>query len=169
MAFVVEDGTGKPDANSYVDVGFADGYFADRNNEVWESKTEEEKQAKLIEATDYINLRWGSRIRGYVMHTDQALPFPTDAWLGIPMNIKKATCEYALRAFDGPLAPDLQRDPSGYQVSRRINKVGPLERRVDYAFMGPGARLQPFRVFPAVDSLIWPYLRRVGGGTVRNG
>lgn len=169
MAFVVEDGTGKPDANSYVDVGFADGYFADRNNAQWAAASEEVKQAKLIEATDYIDLRWGSRFKGYALEDDQGLCLPTTAWTGLPLAIKKATAEYAVRALSGKLAPDIERDPTGYQVSRKIDKVGPLEKRRDFAFMGPGAKQTKFRDFPAVDSLIWPLLRYSNGGTIRHG
>lgn len=169
MAFIPEDGTGKPDANSYVDVGFADGYFADRNNETWEGLSTEQKQSNLIAATDYIDFRWGGRFKGYPETDTQALFFPRTPWVGLPMNLKKATCEYAVRVVNGPLAPDIESDPSGYQVSRKIDKVGPLEERRDFAFMGPGATRQTFRSYPAADSLIVPLLRNTGGGVIRNG
>ena len=49
MAFVVEDGTGISNSNSYAPVAFADSYFADRNQAEWVG-TDEVKKAALIRA-----------------------------------------------------------------------------------------------------------------------
>lgn len=174
MAFVVEDGTGLLDSNSYSDLTFADAYFADRANAVWAAMTNDEKKASLIAATDYIDTRWGRYFKGEVATTEQALLFPRDVFVDvdnntiIPVGLKKATAEYALRAFDSPLAPDVQQDPSGFQVSRRIEKVGPLEERTDFAFLGPGAVRQIFKPYPAADLLIYPFLRNTQGRVIRN-
>jgi hypothetical protein len=70
MAFVVEDGTGKPDANSYLDVAEADNYFTDRLNATspdgnqWSNASTEDKQGALVEATHYLDATytwvWGN-------------------------------------------------------------------------------------------------------------
>lgn len=70
MAFVVEDGTGKPDANSYMDVSEADAYFADRINATssggnqWMRASIEDQQGALVEATQYLDATytwvWGN-------------------------------------------------------------------------------------------------------------
>ena len=43
MAFVVEDGTGLSNSNSFVAVAFADSYFADRNQTAWAGTDEAKK------------------------------------------------------------------------------------------------------------------------------
>lgn len=174
MAFVPEDGTGLPDANSYVEVAFADGYFTDRMISAWSSLSQDAKQAALIAATDYIDKRWGPYFKGCPLTEEQALFFPSDAFLDssgagyIPEVLKKATAEYALRASSAPLAPDIVQDPSGYQVSRRMEKVGPIEERTDFAFLGPGATRQLLTPYPAADMLLRPLLKNTQGRVIRN-
>ena len=53
MPLIVEDGTGKEDANAYVDVAFADDYFNFRSNSNWTGTTQE-KESWIVRATDYI-------------------------------------------------------------------------------------------------------------------
>lgn len=171
MAFVVEDGTGLPDSNAYIEVAFADGYFADRNNAEWAALTTEQKEVAIISATDYIDFRWGSKFKSYPSVEGQALEFPREAWLGIPTGVKKACAEYAVRASKFTLAPDIEQDPSGYQISRKMESIGPISERTDFAFLGPGAQRKLFKPYPAADYLLLPYMRNgaAGGGVIRNG
>lgn len=166
MAFVVEDGTGLQASTAYIEVAFADDYFADRNVTLWSSYSQLEKEAAIIAATDYVDARWGSLFKGQVIFLDQALLFPRSAFDGIPTLLKKAVAEYALRAASAPLAPDPEQDPSGYQVSRKMEKVGPIEERTDFAFMGPGASRRILRSYPAADMLLHSLLRDWGSGRV---
>lgn len=67
MSFVVETGRGTPNANAYAPVSFVTTYLTSRGRETensWSSKTTAEQQAACIAATDYIDLRWGRRLRG---------------------------------------------------------------------------------------------------------
>lgn len=150
MAFVVEDGTGLVDASSFVDVAFADDYFQLRGITEWQGSPES-KQAWLVQATDYISSRFN--FKGAQLTNDQALPFPRQG-LGLPVNLLKATCEYAIRAKGAPLAPDLEVDPTGRAVAGKTEKVGPIEDSVTYAVSGPGASLSLFRPYPAADMLL---------------
>lgn len=168
MAFVPEDGSGLPNSNSYIDVAYADAYFADRLITAWSSLTNPAKQAALIAATDYIDFRWGGYFKGCRETENQALEFPRTPWVGIPTNLKKATAEYALRASSAPLAPDPVQDPSGYQVSRRMEKVGPIEERTDFAFLGPGAVRQLLKPYPAADLLLRQFISSGQGRAIRN-
>ena len=168
MAFVAEDGTGLANANSYADVAFADAYFTDRGNTVWEALDEDVKKAKLISATDYIDMVFGRLFKSVPLTETQALAFPREAYDGIPVNVKKAASEYALRAASAPLAPDLAVDPSGYQISRKFEKVGPIEERTDFAIIGPGASRNLLTPYPAADMLLRPFLRAAGGTVIRN-
>lgn len=64
MAFVVEDGTGLPNANSYLAVADADAYNVDHGNTAWLG-ADVDKQAALIRATAYIDASYRGRFPGY--------------------------------------------------------------------------------------------------------
>lgn len=63
MAFIVEDGSGKKGATSYGTVAAFEAYWLDRGVDI-SSWTNEDKQACLVKATDYIDTRWGLRFKG---------------------------------------------------------------------------------------------------------
>lgn len=167
MAFVVEDGTGLPNANSLCSVAFADEYFADRGVSTW-TGSDSVKQSALIRATDYIESRWSGRFSGerqFTADPAQALSFPrtcTDAAAEgeVPDGIKKATSEYALRTLGGDtLAPDPTTNASGLQLSGFKEKVGPLETEEQYRPGSPAV----YKSYPAADALVRPFLVRASG------
>lgn len=161
MTLVVEDGTGKALANAYIDVTFADAYFAARGVGEWLSLTQEAKEAAIVAATDYIDARWGPRLIGRKQFPQQALQFPRYgvpcAPAGtIPQALQKACAEYAIRASKGPLAPDPTIDQSGQVVTGRKSKVGPIETDLKFqasAVAGGYAGLL-WRPYPSADSLM---------------
>ena len=119
MAFVVEDGTGLNNANALIDVAFADNYHSDRGRASWAAFNTTKKQQCIIAATDYIEKRFGRKFKGSkTFPLQQALYWPRfnvyddDRNLicmasEIPLRLKMATAEYALRAgLIGELAPD---------------------------------------------------------------
>lgn len=174
MSFIVENGTVIAGANAYMTVAEADAYFANRMVTTWMALVPDVKQALIIAATDYIDIRWGAYLKGCRLTDTQPLEFPRtafvdDAGVGvIPETLKKATAEYALRADTAPLAPDVEQDASGYQVSRKIEKVGPIEERTDFAFLGPGATRQLLKPYPAADMLMRSLLKNTQGRVIRN-
>lgn len=153
MAFVVEDGTGKIDANSYGAIAGADAYFAERGVTAW-TGNDTVKQQALVKATDYIDTRFSTRFKGYVLYPDtpQALAFPRTAFDGLPAPLLKATYEYALRSLSGALAPDPTTDASGNTVKRFKKKVGPLEK--EYEFATDTSSTNAFKPYPMADALI---------------
>lgn len=67
MAFIVETGSGTPGANALASVAFVDAYLAERNRSdeaEWSDASVEEKQADIVEGTDYIETRWGPWFKG---------------------------------------------------------------------------------------------------------
>lgn len=160
MAFTVEDGSGIPGANAYVDEAFADGHHADRGNTFWSTLSSPDKQAAIIRATDYIDKRFGRRFRGFREQKDQGLEWPRldafddDGFLlsggaDIPAQLQKATAEYALRAAiymtlaPDPLRPvpkqDMTQNPPTQdtsvvtgEVRRKRERVGPIEEETSY-------------------------------------
>ena len=176
MAFVVEDGTGKSDANSYCTVEYADAYHADfTSSGDWSAASEADKQAALINGTQYIDLAYGGRWKGYKAkgygdEDEQALDWPQignydeDGWpydeTIIPVRIKQATCEAALRSLKGD---DLLGTVTATeQVTSESVTVGPISESRSYA----GSKSYGY-VYPKIDRLVRPFLH--DGGKVMRG
>lgn len=161
MAFVVEDGTAKADATSYVSLAESNDYFRDRGHLDWADSDidDEVKTTALIKATDYIEGRFGQRFIGSKKTTTQALAWPRTgaadfADTDIPVKLRRACCEYALRALTAELAPDLKVDASGLTVVATKKKVGPIETEFAVPQTGLGATPMLFRPYPAADMLL---------------
>lgn len=169
MAFTVEDGTGIADANAYCDIAFADAYFTDRGNAAWTGLAPA-KQSALIQATDYIELRFSHLFLGEAKTTVQGLSFPrvSISFAEMPVGLKRACCEYAVRAMAAKLLPDPLIDPTGLGLERTRKKVGPIEKETRYQYQGAGTIRTIIRPYPAADALL-KGLIRVSGGTVIRG
>lgn len=168
MAFVVEDGTGLSSANSYADVAFADSYFAERNQAAW-TGADNVKTAALIQATDYIELRFSNLFFGEKKVASQALSFPriSDRFAEMPVSLKRACCEYALRALGAKLLPDPVIDPTGQGLERTRERVGPIETETRYQYQGPGTVRTIIRPYPFADGLLKDLIRNGGGRVIR--
>ncbi len=150
---IVEDGTGKDDANSYATIAEALAYGNVRQSEFllrFKETDESNQVAALILATEYVDLRWN--YIGNISVEDagsgfpQALSWPRnnggvkirdardiDVTDTVPNQIVEATIEYAGRALDecGD-AQALFVDPSVPDSAGRFEtltreKIGPLE------------------------------------------
>lgn len=118
MALIIEDGTRKPDAQSYADVATVDAYCAARGYSDW-TGTNAIKEAAILRAMVYIDgLCW----RGLKASEDQALEWPR-GWVEdkngyavsayvVPSQVVHALCEAALRELQsaGWTLPDMGRD-----------------------------------------------------------
>ena len=81
--------------------------------------------------------------------------------LGIPLRLKQAASEYAVRALAAQLFQDPVTDNTGRIVQEKTERVGPLEESVVYS---EGATLeQLIKPYPAADRLL---LEFVTGRTV---
>lgn len=169
---IVEDGTGRADAESYVSVAFADSYHTARGRETtWTDLDTDVKEQALRMATDYMGQAYRVRWAGCRRTDTQALDWPRydapkpDAPGGygpwpayydddiVPTEVQRACAELAFRHATGTdLAPDL--DPP---VTRE--KVGPIE--VEYA-QGDRQTVK----FQAIDMLLGPLLKSGGASNV---
>ncbi len=86
----------------------------------------------------------------------QPLEFPRTSFVGIPLELRQATAEYAVRSLGAVLAPDPTVDGTGAKVQRKREKVGPIEEETEYV---AGAALRTWSPYPAADAL----LRRLTG------
>ena len=104
---IVENGTGLPNADSYVSVEFADSYFSARGVSGWVALTTEQKEQFLIRATDFIDsiYQWCGR----KATSEQSLRFPRVNLIdyegqkveGIPTCLKQAVCDAAQLVSNG--------------------------------------------------------------------
>jgi len=161
MALVVEDGTGKEDAEAYISVTDADAYFAARGNAVWADLTTGQKEQALRAGADYMGGQYGLRWKGSRVTADQALDWPRVGVIAngfevdsdiVPEAVRRANAEFAVRASAGDLLAD-----QGAQV--KSERVGPIA--VEYA---DGAR-QGTR-YVAVDGMLAAYLLGGGAGQI---
>lgn len=161
MSLIVEDGTGRADAESYATVAQADEYHQKRGNAGWAGETAG-REAALRRASEYLDGAYRTRWLGKGSTPTQALAWPrayarsgagylpSDA---VPLAVVRACCEAALRELQNPgsLAPDL------YPGERVVSEtVGPLE--VEYAD-GGGSDAGAPPVLVAVDRILAPVLR----------
>lgn len=141
MAFLVQNDSGTVEgANSYSTVEEFKAYWLDRGAD-YSAKTDEEIQAKLIQATSYLDNRYpwaGYKVNG----RSQTTSFPRGELYdcsgvtvvlveGVPYEIKEAVNEYAYILFS---QDSLQPNGStGGTVKRKKEKVGPLEEEIEYS------------------------------------
>jgi hypothetical protein len=131
MSLIVEDGTGKADAESYISVADATTYHAARGNADWANAASDAvREQALRKATDFMTQRYQLRWAGYKLTITQALDWPRSyvkrpgIWPSyyersdvVPVEVQRACAELALRVVQGTtLAPDLQPQVESEQV-----------------------------------------------------
>ncbi len=151
MALVIEDGSGRADAESYSSVTDCDAYHTARVNSAWTGDVAV-KEAALREATAFIEDSYRGIWRGVRAKWEQALAWPRFGVIDqdgfhiasdtVPALVKDAVCEAALRAIQSDLTPDLER---GGQIKRQ--KVDVIE--TEYKDDAP-----PHKVYPEIETKI---------------
>jgi hypothetical protein len=157
MAIVVEDGTGKTDSVSYIDVTDADTYFSTRlYSTTWTGADTASKESALVTATRQIDTYWN--FYGERASTTQALQWPrssvTDrdgnvlASNAIPVALKSAVCEMAIAM--------LAKDRAAEDKSDGLTRL-----KADSLEMEWSDKIKPARtLFPSlVSALLLPFGR----------
>jgi len=122
-----EDGTGLADAESYVSVEDANVYHGARSNSLWDLAEQDLKESSLRKATDFIDAVYGGRWIGTPLLETQGLSFPRHgtSWNGVPVPLKRALFELALRVVSGT---ELFADAA---EKTKSEKIGPIEVEYD--------------------------------------
>lgn len=152
MPLIVEDGTGLADADAYVSTAAFKTYCDDRGLS-YAGKTDAEIDQRIRLATEYvdtINRYKGSRMKG-----TQSLQFPRlslydwggDEVSGLPLKVKQACSELALRALTGELYEALDR--GGMVASESVGEIS-----VSYEQGAPRGRF-----FTAAMNMLQQYVR----------
>lgn len=149
MSLIVELGGGdNPAANAYIDLDFANAHHALRDRPEWAAATEGARTAAILAATEHLDT--GYRWKGSRKLASQPLAWPRrDArdeegvvQSLVPALVRRACAELALRALDGPLAPDIA--PGGQPLREKAGEV-----EIAYA---PGASALPRH--PAIERML---------------
>lgn len=170
MALIVEDGTGRADAESYSSVADATTYLTARGMEAtWNALASDgAREQCLRKATDYMQQVYGSQWKGYKASDEQALDWPRtlveiedspgSLYPGghqyyendeIPARVKNACILLALKAASADLLPDLERAKDKVQVGSIA---------VEYSQTSPQTKR-----YSAIAHLLKPLLKAVGG------
>nr|DAK26988.1 MAG TPA: Putative Head Tail Connector Protein [Caudoviricetes sp.] len=167
MSLVVEDGYGISDANSYVTVRFADDYLAYRTDFDWSTRTIEQKQAALVQATAYVDARYGRLFAGRVATPTQALAWPRSG-AGydntLPVVLKRAVVLYAAYAAVSPLAPAPAMAGGLAQGIVTEKTVGPISKKFAAVTKGYGSQIEQWRMLPEPDALINQLISGINAG-----
>jgi hypothetical protein len=159
MALELEDGTGKANAQSYVDAGTARTYAALRGIEL--SAEDSEVEVLLVNAMDYLEAQ-RARFQGTKLTTTQALQWPREeVYLDgaeealdpavLPQPLKDAQCQLCIEQHNGT---ELMAATTGIAVKRK--KIGDID--TTYAINDGEV---PVASMPKVDALLAPLC--VGG------
>ena len=101
----------------------------------------------MILGTDYIETTYYASFKGVMLNNLQALQFPRVDAYGLEINydrVKKAVCELALRANDGDLNKDIDRQA--------------IEETVDVITIKYSASSDPKTRYPLIATLLTPLL-----------
>lgn len=140
MALIVQTKPPTDGANAYVDVAGFKAYH-DARLQSYTAFTDAQIEAACIAGTEYLDMRFN--YNGWRTYSEQTTEFPRndlynsrgDLVLGIPPQVVKATCEYAIRWLRQgmTLIPDPTVDDSGRPVKSTETEVGPVKTKVEFA------------------------------------
>lgn len=164
VTIIVEDGSGVPNANSYVDVQFVMDYLESRGLKV---PAEDKLKPMLINAIDFMESL--NRYKGKRTSRDQELQFPRSGLVddgeeipsnSIPVAIKRAQAQLVADTVES--GKPLLSTKTTYALKKRV--LGPLTQ--EFA-TGMGAVVEGATPHPRFWSLIGDYLRTSSDGVVR--
>lgn len=164
---IVEDGTEVANADCYITLANADIYHAKLGATAWASLTAGTKEASLRKATAYMLQVYRQQWKGYRKSATQSLDWPRSyvylepfvhGAVGaypylvaddiVPVEVKNACCELALKASTTTLNPD-----SSQNVKKKT--VGPIT--VEYSEFSPQGTK-----YDSIIDMLRPYINASG-------
>ena len=160
MALIIEDGSAKPNAQTYVTVAEVEAYAV-----LYGLTPSTCSEADVMKATRYFEGAYYDRWIGVKRTEEQALSWPRayavrmDGWTveesEIPKEVKDAVCALALRSAGGDnLIPDLTRNDSVLE-----EQIGPI--RVKYA-----NNARTISIYRDIEFILKPIVRSMGFPTI---
>lgn len=104
MALIIEDGTGKIDSESYIDLAYLTAYATKRGLDITGIT-----EANIIKAMDYFESAY--QFKGTKLVETQALAFPRyiNNEVVYPVRVKNAVCELTIKSKSAELLADSER------------------------------------------------------------
>ena len=169
ITLIKEDGNGLANANVYADQADAAQYLENTGRkDAWAAFSSAEKNAALIQGTDYLDQAFRNRFKGTRSSSTQRLEWPRDnvydelgtIITAIPEEILNASIEFAFEAASSPLAPTPQVSDTGGQVVLQRDKVDVLETETRYA---ESRSIKTFRSYPRAQLVVRRWLKPGAG------
>lgn len=132
MPLIVETGDALENANGYTDAATVRAYWEDRAQVI--EADDIEVEAAIVVASQFVDLKFGSRFIGKKVDPDQALEWPRKCAgpypeTSVPRQLIKAVAEYAKRQIDEPLQPDPGTAGEVVETTEILQGVGELTTR----------------------------------------
>ena len=169
MALVVEDGTGKTDAESYASEAEADAYIPldAALKTTWDALSAgAPKEDALRRGTKFLNAHFNQRWIGTRSNETQALAWPRagiydhDEFLiesdAVPTKLKNACIEAAMRAAT-TATPLIADETSPGTIESEMVKVGPITEKIEYV-----AGKDQQALYSIVEDLVREYIQPLG-------
>lgn len=154
MAIVTEDGTGKADAQSYCDYTFYHAFVTEMG--LSHSHSETQTEPALVTATKRW-IDWQHEFSGEKLTDTQALEFPRDNDIGLPLKIKQAAAYGAWLHLNNALLVNTTTLSTSGEVISETKTLDVLSVSKDYA---EGSAQTYSRVLPSeLENLLRPYLK----------
>ena len=169
MAIIIQDEEGTvTDANSYVDVSYADDYFSLRGSTSWNDLTTSQKEVCLIKSFDYLESNYS--YKGNRLTKVQNTSFPRKSIcvdgvlvVGIPQLLKKAQCELSVLASYQDLDNNFNYDDyKGYLASESIELVGAIKESQTYENSSFAITPYTIKYFNSAEKYIKPLTLSTG-------
>lgn len=162
MALVVEDGTGKTDAESYASVADIDAILAAIYRTVpteWSGLSSGDKEITARDGTRYLDATYSQRWEGVRTNDTQALAFPRDGITDrdgyaldnatIPSELEEALAEACIRSAQQGTTKLIPDHASPGSIKRKAVSVGPLSQ--DITYVGGSGQA---KTFPEITKLL---------------
>ncbi|AUR90852.1 head completion adaptor [Vibrio phage 1.151.O._10N.222.46.B1] len=160
---IVEDGTGKVDAQSYIDSSYLDQYAALRGEDLSAYSIEQKEAAIYVCANDFIDVF--HLFKGSKLNAEQGLSLPTDEVIltdvATHRDIQEANANGAILQLKGALLIDTTAADVNGSVKSSSSKVDVIEESTEY--FEDTERTVKYNT-PIIDRLLRPY---TGGSGVQ--
>ncbi|CAH9015383.1 head completion adaptor [Vibrio phage 137E35-1] len=160
---IVEDGTGKVDAQAYIDASYLDGYAALRGEDLTAYSEAQKEAAIYVSVNDFIDVF--HTFNGTKLNADQGLSLPTDKVVltdvATHRDIQEANANAAILQLKSSLFVDTTAADTNGSIKSASSKVDVIEESTEY-FEGT-ERTVKYNT-PIVDRLLRPY---IGGGGIQ--
>lgn len=156
MSLIVEDGTGKVDAQAYIDAAYLDQYASLRGEDLTAYDEAQKEAAIYIATNDYIDVMYS--FIGDKINAEQALSLPTsEVDLTVTATLKavqEANANGAILQLKGKLLVNPEDNTSSGTVKAESSKLDVIEESFEYF---EGSRREVRYPTPIIDRLLSPF------------